>query len=138
MSKFTDVGNRLGMLEANPLDLKKILVNDLEKEDFGNMDEFVAALPQNKYINGNDIDHVATRSSFWTIFRNCCGITSKIDFLLAFLPCHDVLLIGVCETFHNDNLSSSVQIQGYNFFVKSQVSKNKGGIGCYVRHDIHS
>ena len=46
-------------------------------------------------------------------------------------------MIGVCEIFLNDNLSSSVQIQGYNFFEDSRVSKNKGGIGCYVRHDIH-
>jgi len=42
-------------LETNPLDLKQILANDLVKEELENMDESVAALPQNKYINDNDI-----------------------------------------------------------------------------------
>ncbi|KAK2714418.1 hypothetical protein QYM36_008846 [Artemia franciscana] len=138
MSKFTNVGNGLDRLEADPLDLKQILANDLVEEDFGNMDESVAALHKNKYINNNDIDHVATPGSFRSIFWNCRGLMSKIDFLSAFLPSHDILLIGVCEVFLSDNLSSSVQIQGDNFFEKSRVSKNKGGIGCYVRNDIHS
>ena len=38
----------------------------------------------------------------------------------------------------NDNPSSSVQIKGYNFFDKSRVSINKGGVGCYVCHNILS
>ena len=137
MSKFTNVGNRLDRLEVDPLDLKQILANDLVKEDFGNMDESLAALPENKYINNNDIDNV-TAGSFRSIFWNCRGLMSKMDFLSAFLPSHDILLIGVCETFLSDNLSSSVLIQGYNFLEKSRVSKNKGGIGCYIRNDIHS
>ena len=59
MSKFTNVGNRLDRLKADSLDLKQILANDLVNEDFGNMDESVAALPKNKYINNNDIDHMS-------------------------------------------------------------------------------
>ncbi|KAK2715407.1 hypothetical protein QYM36_010130, partial [Artemia franciscana] len=68
--------------------------NDLVKEDFGNMDESVAALPKNKHINNDDIDHVATPGSSRSIFWNCRGLMSKKDFLSAFLPSHDILLIG--------------------------------------------
>ena len=125
MSKFTDGGNRLGRQEANPLDLKQILVNDLVNEDFGNMVESVVALPQNKYINDNDIDHVATPGSFRSTFWNCRGLMNKMDFLSAFLLSHDFLLIGVCETFLNDNISSSVQIQSYNFFQSHEYRKIK-------------
>ena len=68
MSKFTDGGSGLGRQEANALDLKQILANDLVKEDFGNMDESVVALPQNKYTNDNHIDHVATPGTFRSTF----------------------------------------------------------------------
>ena len=85
MSKFTNVGNTLDWLEVDPLDLKQILANDLVKEDFGNMDESVAALPKNKYINNNDIDHVSTPGSFRSIFWNCHGLMSKMDMLSVLL-----------------------------------------------------
>ena len=86
MSKFTNAKNKLSRLEANPLDLKQILANDLVNVKFGNVDESVAALPQNKYINDNYIDHVATPGSFRSIFWNCLGLMSKMDFLSEFLP----------------------------------------------------
>ena len=71
--------------------------------------------------------------SFW----NCRGINSSLNFLHDFFKVSSTYVLGVCETFLDEN-NTFQHYENYRFFGVSRKKIRREGVGIFIRDDFTS
>ena len=133
--------NRLETLVFNPIEQITSKFNDpLVSSLDPDLNFFEYSLPKSNYMVEDEVNNLDSTKQYDSSFsllhlhsRSLLGNFDKFQSLIANLN-NTFSLIGVTETWLNDQTSDTVNIPGYYFISNHRKHKTGGGVGIYLRN----